>query len=341
LRQAEFPNSSAQCIAGESGKDAESFFDMDPDLRERIRKLTEEVLSQHPDASISDLNRLLSDRTRNYNTAPQPEMAGLSPQQAHRLLYGGWEGPNAGMLVNRDLGLDDLRGSSMPANARLLLASIRDQGGVKATVNGNLNRAFVIDITQAMFIEPLWTADIGQLRKSLREEEVPELNVLRHVLQIAGLLRKTKGRFHVTRKGAALTADEKAGELFALLFETMFRRLNLAVLTRSLPEFPLLQNMIAFSFYAFFILGCDWRIVDDIYEQLVLPAVRQRIDPGKYGNPLRYMVRGWILRPLEWLGLAQIEESCWVAGHLEQPARVRKMPLFDRFLEFQLGPTGP
>lgn len=313
---------------------------MDHEHRERMRKLVDEVVSQNPGVSLDELNRLLSERTADYNYAPQPDMAGLSPAQAHRLLYGGWDGPDAVLLINRNLGLDDLRAGRMLANARLLLASIWDKGSVKATAKGNLNRAFVIDFAKAIYLEPLWASQLERQGNSLKEEDLLEINVLRHVLQIAGLIRRTRGYFYVTKKGAAIAAEDRSGELFALLFETVFRKLNLAVLTRYLPEFPPLQHMIAFSFYAFSTLGDDWHIEDNIYEQLVLPAIRQSITPREYHDPLRSMVRGWILRPMEWLGLAEIEESRWVAGHMEQPERVRKTPLFDRFLEFRLDPSG-
>ncbi len=304
-----------------------------PDFGSQIKALAEELIRQNPNISLSTLNRIIAERTEAYNNTPHSDMAGLSPTQMTKLLYSDWNGPDSPIQIIRDLTLEELSGSLILANARLLLAAVRDRGGVKATVKGNLNRAFVLEMARSMRLDKTWDLHLDFVHK---EEDLLELNALRHLLQIAGLLRKTKGYFYVTRKGAILTQDDQAGELQALLFETLFCKLNLAFLSGYLPECPPLQHTITFSFYAVSALCKDWQVEEDIYERLVLSTIRDMVEPRQYSDPLKSMVYCWILRPLEWLGLAEIEESRWEGGREIAPTRVRKTPLLDRFLQFQL-----
>lgn len=59
----------------------------------------------------------------------------------------------------------------------------------------------------------------------------PWLPELRHVLMFAGLLTRRKG-FRTTTIGPDLLRDDRAGTLDALLFRTLFQRLDFGALDR-------------------------------------------------------------------------------------------------------------
>jgi hypothetical protein len=50
------------------------------------------------------------------------------------------------------------------------------------------------------------------------------LHLVRVICQLGGLLRKAKMRFSVTRKGQAMLAEGRAGELYRQIFDTALAR---------------------------------------------------------------------------------------------------------------------
>ena len=55
-----------------------------------LQALLDEMARDAPFPSIDALNARLAQRMQQYNTTPQPELGGLSPDQAAQLLYGDW-----------------------------------------------------------------------------------------------------------------------------------------------------------------------------------------------------------------------------------------------------------
>ena len=110
------------------------------------------------------------------NHSPDPELSGLTPHQAQRLLEGRFQ-EESPLRLATDLQPAELEGARFVQNARLLLSALRESDGTAATTGGNLNRAFV----RRMVNEMRFSEEVGRERpkaRTLNEEDVFDLHVL-------------------------------------------------------------------------------------------------------------------------------------------------------------------
>lgn len=283
-----------------------------------------------------------------YNTRPQSDLGGLSPLQATRLLYGEWvtgpadmsdptdDRPPIAVRLATDIEPDALSGAVFLRRARELIAALAASGGVKATAAGNLPRKLVgrmLELEDAEYI-----ASVRRYNKVINEADNWGLHITRIVVGLARLVVLRKGVFGTTRRGRALAAPGRGGELLALLFETYFRTFNLAYLDRC-PEAPAFQQTIAYPMWRFGQLGGEWRTAKEWAPLLLLPSVRPEIHPGPHGwDPSPSLVGQRLLRPFVQFGLAEAR-PCARDDEKATPFPVRRdeyrpTSLYGRFLEF-------
>jgi len=252
------------------------------------------------------------------------------------LVYGDWEDKHGAITFSTDLSLSELGAARIFQNARTFLNVVLEADGVKTTARGNLNRKSVSEMLDAMNWPSGYLDNLRRVNKVLNETDVTPLNALRITLELAGLLRSAKGNFKITSSGEKLLKDSRAGELYALLFITYFRDFNLSYADR-MPENPVLQDTIAFSFYMLAENANRWKQGQNLAPILLLPSVRTHIMKsavyGWQGN-FTWLVLARILRPLESFGLLELRESR--KGKILESFKVRKNDLFDRFLRFDL-----
>lgn len=310
--------------------------DSDGEPRDPMRlahETIEEVLRQNPSATVAEINAALERTTEGYNRAPQRDLGGLSPEQMARLIYDDWSGEGA-VRLNRALPFEEISHARTLHNVRSLLEGLGEQGSVRATPKGNLNRAFVREMAArlAMSEEDREVYRSGRLN----EEDLWPLHTARVLCDLAGLIKRRKGAYSLTRRGANLTSTDRAGELFALLFLTHFRELNLAWLDRAASEAPELQHTIAFSLYQFGRAGDVWRSPAALAPVVLLPSVRARLGRTEYTDWAEFLTHTRILQPLRGFALA---ESRDVPGRFPglPDKEYRPAPLFSRFLDFALG----
>jgi hypothetical protein len=283
--------------------------------------------------SLEEAQAHLSGRVAEYNATPQAELGGLSPEQMTRLLYGGWDGTGL-VRLDSSLPLDDLAGAEILINARRFLGWVDEAGGVKATQGGNLPRRALAELADRLWWEEDLAAALRQRAPTLNEQDLFPLHVLRVVVGLAGLLRKVKGSFRATSRGRALLAPERAGELYALLFRTYFRKFNIGYGDR-LPEHRALQDTVAFSFYRLARAADAWTRPEELARTIVLPELAEDLPVDEYGlDRLAWMVEWRILLPLIRFGLLERRELPRVERY-RHVWEVRRTPLYARFLRFQ------
>jgi hypothetical protein len=265
---------------------------------------------------------------------PKEELGGLSPVQISLLIHSDWVSSTGAIRLNPNLTLADLKDTRILANARLFLLRANDEGGIKATTTGNLNRKFVEGMLDQLTLPEGYVKSIRAENKVINELDLFPLHKIRLLLELDGLIRKTKGIFKVTKKGKDLLSDANAGELYAQLFYTKFRKFNLAYMHLG-SERSDIQETIAFAFYQISKQVDDWKNVDTLPEKLFLPMVIEQPDPPIYEGHLASLCKSRILNPLEEFGLVEQQE---LPGELKwKPSyQVRKTELFDRFLTFDL-----
>ena len=243
--------------------------------------------------------------------------------------------PLGPMRLREDVSLAELEQSTFLTNARLLLGRLKESEQ-RATAKGNLNRDFVRVMAAEMRM-PERYQEWQRYIKVTREADVWPLDELRTVLQVAGLIRKYRGAFRITRRGLELSGEVQAGALFAHLFRTFFGRFNLAYLDQR-GEDPVLQATFPQSLWAIGRLADEWTSVRMLLERVLLATDQP------YGELFRF--RRHIVWPLLDFGLLESRMDPDVTDPLRQPRaeteQVRKTPLFDRFVQFEAtGTAGP
>ncbi len=285
--------------------------------------------------SLDDLNNFLATQNKAYNDIPKKDMGSLSPAQVAALLDSDWDSEKSSIQLNSGLSFDYLKEVPILGNSRIFLDTLLRAGGIKATAKGNLNRKFVTEMLDQMKWPEKYVESVRDVNKVVNEMDVFLIHILRIILQQAGLMRKVKGAFQITKNGKIFLREDMAGELYILLFKTLFLKINLAYLDR-MPEFSSFQDTIAFSIYMFGKLCANWEKPKDIASSLLLPSVREEIHMIYPYDMTAVLIKTRFINPLESFGLL---ERKYISGKTYYFAEyeIRKTELFDSFFKFDLG----
>jgi len=306
-----------------------------------IRDELHKTIKSNEHSSLDEIKAAVDRVAHAYNTKPQEGFNGLSPTQMHYLMGSEWDSNSPGIRCHENLTCDDLAESDMFYNARLFLSTLNEENGTKATTAGNLNRKFVNAMAEQMRHPDGFLDDLWRYNKVINEQDVRVLHYLRIVIDAAGLIKKQKGAFQITKKGASMLSDDKAGQLYALIFRTFFTRFNLAYMDR-MDELLRLQADLPFTFYVIGQRAQDWVECQELAECAFHPQIAHDLQPEVfediYINIPLLALRTRVLKPLEWFGLVQLQvpdSKHRLDSFLETP-RARITPLFNKFIEFHL-----
>lgn len=299
-----------------------------------MQAIFDEIKRTGPFASLEEVNRLLAVRVREYNATPQAVLGGLSPEEMGQLLSGDWISQGA-LRLNDALTLDELADAALLADARTLLDFFASEGPVKETAAGNLPRAVVAKLLPRLRIpaQPRIAVDLGE-PPPLNEGDMLWLSALRHTMMFAGLLMRRKG-LRVTPRGRELLPPDRAGELYALLFLTLFRKLDLRVFTND-DRHAGLQSTIAYSFYKLRAAAGEWRSSEALAEAAWLESAKDPPTEWEAHNVdfRHYTFRHCVLDPLVQFGLLE-ERVLPTEERWKELIEFRLTTLFDRFLRFE------
>lgn len=307
-----------------------------PPQHSPVNQGLKDMLESQEFASKEDMDKAVQDYQDTYNNTPQDELCGFSPNQTSQMLNSQMDMPDCALKLNHDLTLKDLAAIPFFQNARTFLRLMEEAEEVKATKKlGNLNRKFVEQLLEASIIDNQEWEMMHRHNKVINEEDYLEGHIIRLVYEIAGLIKKRKDVFSITKKGSQYRTDRYACALFTSIFQAHFCKLNLGYMD-GYPDFPGIQQTLTFSLAAIKQKPDKWMKFADFTKDVLLTAVTDNI---LYQNPSEDMARlcdTRILRHLKRFGLLEAE---FHAEHKywSDPERYRKTPLFDKFirLEFQ------
>lgn len=314
------------------GRDAD-----EEDPAETLRRIAMEVMRRNPGASLDELNAVMQLEQDRYNARPQAALGGLSPDRVLRLELDEWDNESV-LHLRDDLPAAELEAAPFLHDALLLLDQLAREP-VRLTKTGNLPRAVVAEHVARMRTPEYWPGLFAHVRN---ERDLMPLHHLRILLTVAGLVRKLRGELRVTRRGRELSAPERRGALYVLLFRTWFREFNLAYVDRAASA-PGLQAMIAFTLYRFRELAGKWRTTAELTRLCILPSERAELPVVRVGaaddpngltlDEAAVPLETRFLRPLVRFGLARTEDP--PAPLKFDRRRWRKTPLLDRFVRFE------
>ncbi len=284
--------------------------------------------------SLEEAQAFLDQITQQQNRRQLDEFHGLSPEQMHRILIFPFASQG---LVRFPEVLHTNPVAPILTLFELLTDAIGEQG-LKPTAKGNLPRNFCREAALTYWGKHKYRENT-RFRGINREEDFDDLHVTRLVADLAGLIRKYKGRFILSRDCRRLLAGDGMTTIYPKLFRAYVEQFNWAY-RDGYPELRFMQSAFLFTLYLLTRYGDAWR-PQAFYENAFLgafPRLLDEVPPSQVISPDETVRRGYTWRSLvhfaDFMGLATVEP---VSNELLcHEYRVKALPLLDQIVQFQL-----
>ncbi|MEX0386002.1 hypothetical protein [Spiribacter onubensis] len=286
-------------------------------------------------ASIEEAQAFVKSFQEERNHRPVDDFRGLSAHQVHRLLHFPLDSPD-------ELQVSTVLGSEPEAPlARLfgLLAEAIGEKGLKPTAKGNLPRNACREIMQARLGERGY-ANYTRYGGINREDDAPELHATRVVAELAGFVRKYRGRFILSRPARAMLAATGQRELYPQLFRTYATEFNWAY-RDGFASMPFVQQGWAFTVYLLHLWGHQQQpatLYADAFRQ-AFPAVDIELEEDLLYRSLEdtwrflYTVRS-LERFADFTGIATVDIERGDILTYPKMINVQATPLLSRLTHF-------
>jgi len=284
--------------------------------------------------SLEEVQAFVEQHTQQQNRRALDDFHGLSPQRMHHVLHFPFTSPQ---LVRFPEVLDSAPTAPLLTLFELLTGAMGTQG-LKPTAKGNLPQKFVREAAVSYWGEQKYRENtrFGGIN---REDEFLDLHVTRLVAELAGMIRKYKGRFILSRDCRALLAQEGLAGVYPRLFRTYVERFNWGYWDRY-PAIRFIQQAFLFTLYLLTRHG-DARLPHEFYEDSFLrafPMVLNEVVPEPYSEPEKTFRSCYTWRTLVhfagFLGLAEVKPV--TEERFCHQYRVRALPLLAEAVQFQL-----
>ncbi|MCF6238344.1 MAG: SEC-C domain-containing protein [Candidatus Marinimicrobia bacterium] len=319
------------CLLTEQSRPVpESIDDIFAESRAEIR----ELLQGRDFGSLDEANAVLDVHFSRKNRIANIAFSGLSPEQMTAILYDPFNSP------------DDLRFSKAFENEleapiltlfSLLVEAIGKEG-LKPTAKGNLPRRFCREAALSYWGEELHRENT-RFRRINKEDDFFELHITRIVAELAGLIRKYRGRFILSRVCRRILKQQGMGGVYLLLFKTYIEKYNWAY-GDGYEDLPFIQQSFAYTLYLLQHFTAEWQHQSILAEKYVraFPMLLAEIPGSDYFTPERQLSSCYTLRSIcrfaAFLGLvelAKVDKDSYLS-----PYRIKKLPLLDAVVSFSV-----
>ncbi len=257
--------------------------------------------------SMEELQALLNQYNQQKNSASVEEFHGLSPEQMHRFLHLSFESPE---LVTFQRVLQTKPQSKAAFLFDMLIEEIGEEG-IKLTATGNLGQKFCQEASKRYF--KLYPEPLMSGRSVRTETNFEPLHTIRLTAQLAGLVRKYKGRLLLTKKCVKSLESHGLREVYLLLIHSYIRKFNWGY-RDAYGEVGFIQQSFLFTLYLLHKYGKSWRPATFYSDNFIgaFPMILREIEPKLYEPPEDTLRKVYILRVLQrfagFFGLADIEQ---------------------------------
>lgn len=330
-------NDSCPCGSGKKYKKCCMVREASPEQRAKMAEYFDEVrraMEGKGFSTIEEANAFLSNYNLQRNAAPKDDFQGLSPEQMHRFLHFPFASPQ---LITFPSVINVTPEAPVMTLFQLMVNAIGEEG-LKATATGNLPRNFCRDAASTYWGDETYREKtrFGGINK---EEDFPDLNTTRHIAEMAGLIRKYKGRFILTRDCRSLMAGNGLSAIYPILFRVYVKDFNWAYRDRY-PDIGIIQWSFLFTLYLLSRHG-DSQRSSTFYEDQFLrafPMALNGIAPDPY-YPAEKQVRTcytWrtFVHFVGFFGLAVVEPVA--KGPFCREYQVKSLPLLQEVVQFHL-----
>jgi len=292
-----------------------------------------ELLQGRSFGSLKEANAFIGWHMAKRNRAPIGNFEGLSPEQMSRLLYFPFD--SARLLTFPDV--LEVEPDAPVTRLLSLLADAIGEAGLKPTARGNLPRKFCREAALAYFGEEDYR-EITRFVGINSETDFRELHAARLVAEMAGLVRKNKGKFTLSRKYRELLAKHGMRGIYPCLLQASARDYEWGYQDRY-PDFPFIQSSFAFTLFLLTKYGDEQR-PDTFYIEKYLRAFPVLLKEVSEISLTQEKFIGscyshrTFTRFAEFMGLVEIER----VGHRFFPDEIliRKKPLLGAVVRFNL-----
>ena len=293
-----------------------------------------EAAAEQPFSSLEEINAFTTQVANQRNQWALTEFCGLSPEQMSHLLYAPFTSSETVRFVTDIAPAPEARIMGL----FIALAEAIGDSGLKTTAKGNLPLNFCKAMAQQLRAED---GDCPRMRiGGIRSEtDLEEMHCTRLVAELAGLIRKYRGKFILTQKGRDMLAPQNRGSLYLELFTAYTTKFNWCY-RDGYPEAEIVQMSFLYTLFLLASFG-DTQRSQQFYEDKFLTAFPMALDmfpETSYSTVEDSARRCYFLRALEqfatFFGLAELtleSQELYQRNYV-----IRKSALLDRFVSFKL-----
>ncbi|MGL4473305.1 MAG: SecC motif-containing protein [Shewanella sp.] len=294
------------------------------------------MLAMNPHLSLDELNVALQHKVQDRNNHPHPDFCGVTPMQMTNWLYAPFDELQWVSISTPD----DLSFSPVMRYLALILdEAMQNEGSIKATTKGNLPTKLV---KQASELLPEFAVSQFSINISIsefagsNEDKFNALHYTRVLAEIAGIIYRRSGRYHVKKSAAKQYQTQGIHAFFKPMLEAAISKYNWGYLDSVEYDVDLR------TFWLFML----WRLqshssVDKLIEEvitafpdlLLAPSADDYFSPEK--NLSRVIESRFIKRFLQFWGFIIIDPRRYL--HDEPIARIVQLqPLLRDTFQFSI-----
>lgn len=223
----------------------------------------ESMVTMNPNLSIDDLNVAMQHKIQTRNDLPHPSFCGLSPSQMHNWLYDSFD-EKQNLTITTPTAF-----SSSPVFCYLTLIldeAMQNGGSFKATSKGNLPAKLV---KQASALLPQFAVAEFSTHISIsdyagsNEDKFNALHYTRVLAELAGIIYRRSGRFHVKKTAQKLYQTQGIQAFFKPMLEASINQYNWGYLD-SFEQDVDLRTFWLFMLWRLQSHACAGQLVDDV-----------------------------------------------------------------------------
>jgi hypothetical protein len=259
-----------------------------------MNKAIEEAMAGQQFESLDDAQVFVNHKVQQMNEKPREDLGGFSPSQLQGLLYSPLEEQTL-IQWQKTISSDVLKQVLIFCVYQSLKNYLQEHKA-KATLKG------MLPIVLVKFVHSEFEAAFGnealnyRYNKINKEQDFRELHIGRIIFELAGLIRKYKGHFVLTKKALKLSDDET----YKLLFTTYVNKYNWAY-EDGYEEASFFQTATWYSLVALHRMNGQEVKQGDFAEDfmLVFPAVLDSFEATEYQTSLNAATNAYKVRMIE------------------------------------------
>jgi hypothetical protein len=293
-----------------------------------------ELLKDRDFSSLDEANEVLSSHFSRTNRLANDDFSGLSPEQMNALLY---EPFDSAEYISFNWNFETTPEAPILTLFSLLVEGIGEDG-LKPTAKGNLPRQFCREAALRYRRDELHQEQI-RFRKVNKEDDFFDLHVTRIVAEMAGLIRKYRGKFILSRECRRILKQQGLKGVYPLLFKAYIKEYNWGY-GDGYSELPFIQQSFAYTLYLLQRYTAQWQPQSFLEEKYIqaFPMLLTEIQGSEYFPPEQQLSSCYTLRTIRkfasFLGLVELERV--EKDRYLSTYQVRKLPLLDVIVSFSV-----